>query len=479
MAEADVFLQLLTNTIKESAFYNISRLDELRLKDYPFQASKDLIKVLIDVHKELINNLVLLERDVCNSFDDLELQILEIQRYGQVFNEMHSFLQILEMGGRQYVPQFMSNLIGDLLSNFNKNAKFIFLPDYDYNYSYLEVFDPLKEALQDALTDIEHKFDFAEKFAIFWFPLAHKENVLLNILLFHELGHFVNEEKKIVQNIINSVSISQSEIEFIAQDWLKTNLKAEKKEIKIDDYFGLETAKSDTKKNVIKKVSNRLKELVSDAIAFCLIGPAFLVAQNNYLTSLSHIDHRPEGYPSTRMRLTFLLEQFESMGYLSELKKKSKLKNEHGQNVALEFIKIINSISCQVNKPFELNDDREEKLVCDAILSVKEEIWKKVNETVGSHKYSAKKFASDVFKLIDVVDSFTPPVEITVEKPANPISILNAGVLYKLVLIDNWHNALEDETIEDFLKTRHHLNQIIRKAGELSQIQSLLQKTQK
>lgn len=479
MAKADIFVQLLTDTIKESAFYNMTRLDELRLKDYPFQASKELIQALIDIHEELINNLVTLEDELFNSYTDPDLQILEIQRYGQVFNEMHSFLQILEMGGRQYIPQFISNLIGDLLTKFNKKAKFIFLPDYDYNYSYLEIFNPLKEALQDALTDIDKKFDFAEKFAIFWFPIAHKENILLNILLFHELGHFINEEKMIVEEIISSVTIPNSEIEEIAQNWLKTNLKAEKKEIKISDYFELETAKSDTKKSVIKKVSDRMKELVSDAVAFSLIGPAFLISQNNYLTSLAHIDHRAEGYPSTRMRLAFLIEQFESMGYLSELQKIVAQNDKKNKKIASEFIKIIISIKEEVNKDIIENSDPEEKLVCDAILSVKEKIWEKVNETVGSEKYSAKKFVTDIFKLIDVIDSFTPPVEIEVEHPANPISILNAGMLYKAILMDNWHSALEDTKTEDLLKTRHHLNQIIRKAGELSQIQSLLQKKPK
>ncbi len=478
MAKTDCVLQILIHTVKEAGYYNINRFEEIRFKDYPFPASTEFIKAMIKIHKELLSKFDLLEQVIFTTKNEFKEQIIEVQRFGQMFSELHSLLQILEMGGRQYVPEFFAHLIGNMLNTHNPKAKFIFLPDYEYNYAYLEIITPLKVALRDAVSDIEKSLEFAKKLTIFWFPLAHKDNMLLNSLLGHELGHFVNEERQIVDKLIAKITIPPAEIEEIAEEWLKTKLRAEKKEIKIDDYFGVETARAQVKKDVVQKISGQLKELVSDAVAFCIFGPVFLIAQNNYLTSLSNLEHKAKGYPSARMRLEFLVDLFYSMGYTAALEGGKKSENPTHQEISKKFAEVVEAIKGIMKKRAIVNEDKEEGLVYASIYRLKKDLWNEVQNAVKGQEYTAEMFANEVFKLTDIIDSFVPPAEIKLESPADPVSILNAGMLYELTSMEKMHEMLKDNTNEERLSTRHKLHKLIMKAGELSQIQTMLQATE-
>ena len=479
MAKTDCVLQILIHTIKEAGYYNIKRFTESKSKDYPFKASNKFIDSMLEIHRDLLNKIDTLEQNIFTTEEEFEDQIIEVQRFGQIFSELHSLLEILEMGSRQYIPEFIARLIGNLLSMLNPKAKFIFLPDYEYNFAYLELIAPLRTALQDAVSDIDKSLKFAEKLAILWFPLAHRDNMLLASLLGHELGHFVNEESEIVNKLITKIVIPPTKIQGIANEWLRTKVIAEKKTIKINDYFGLETTKAQVKKSVVKKVSQQIKELVSDAVAFYIFGPAFLIAQYCYLVSLSNLEHKPEGYPSAKMRIEFLADLFENMGYASMLEKIKKSRNPTHQEISKQFKEIIEAIKSIVKKPTIVIADKEEKLVYDSIYGLKKDLWSEVHTAVKNQKYSPQVFADEVFKLTDIIDSFVPPTEIELERPANPISILNAGILYQLTSMEKIHKEIKDKTMEERLSTRHKLHKLVMKAGELSQIQKMLQETRK
>ncbi len=67
-----------------------------------------------------------------------------------------------------------------------------------------------------------------------------------------------------------------------------------------------------------------------------------------------------------------------------------------------------------------------------------------------------------------------PPSEKELEVPAEPISILNAGMLYELTLIENLHKNLGNKTADERLLARHTLHRLIMKAIESSQIQKIM-----
>jgi len=87
-------------------------------------------------------------------------------------------------------------------------------------------------------------------------------------------------------------------------------------------------------------------------------------------------------------------------------------------------------------------------------------------------EYKPEQFAKDVFQLSRQLDFLVPPAEIEVGKPANPVSIINAGALYKTLLVENLYKALEATTSIDETKVRDKLHSLILKALELSDIET-------
>ena len=473
MAAEDAIPSILIQTVKESAFYTKNRLEELLSADYPYPTSQEFIRALIAIHKGLLQKLE--QMDITTKIENgFEEKAIAIQRYGQILNSLHSLLQILEMGRREYVPQGIVILIANIMKVFSSTAKFLLLPTYEYNYMYVELINPLKTALRDILVDLEKTLGFADKFAIFWFPLAHKENALLNVLLAHEIGHFLSDEKQIVGKLISKVTIDQSKIQEIAQELLQTRLVTEKKDIKINDFFGLETAKAQVMLEVVAKVSEKLRELVADSIAFHLFGPAFLIALGNFLVTLQDPNVEPKGYPSPKVRLRFLIDEFEKAGYGETLKRKESSAENTQKVAAGKFSDIVENWRKYMTKEKTPADDKKAMLVQAAINSVEESIREEVSAVTATCEYSAKKFETEAFTLIDTIDSFVPPAEIGLEEPANPISILNAGMLYEQTLIDNMHVSLADHTMDERLLTRHKLHKLIMKAIESSQTQTTM-----
>lgn len=474
MAEKANLLDSLLRTARESAFYNTNRLEKLQSKDYPYRTSHDFIRALLGINRGVLKKIDDLGQVVLSSEEEFKDQLVKVQRCGQILGNLHYLLQILEMGKREYVAQGMVDLLEDLIRVSGSNAKFLLLPSYDYNYAYVEITDPLKTSLRDVLPNIEELLGFAEKFVVFWFPLAHRDNTLLNALLSHEIGHFLSQENGIVAKIMSNVSVDKEKIQEIAQKWLHTKLAAEKKAIKIDDYFGLETAKTQALKEVVLKASEQLEELVADCIAFHLFGPVYMIALGNFLATLTDMDLEPKGYPSSRMRMHFLIDDYKKAKYPQLIGTVADKKGQLLQKAASEFGKLVEAWWEFIRKGKIAPTDNISKLVAEVIDDSKPVLRKEVSNIVGKYEYRPERFQKEVFMLIQILDSFVPPTEIGFEQPADPISILNAGALYELTLLENMHNALENKTPEEQLETIHKLHKLVMKAIEGAQTQKLL-----
>lgn len=475
MAISRNLLQILIQTIQDSGNFSLLRYEELTYRDYPFKASSSFIKSMIEIHNDLLIKIDELEQTPCKTPQDIEKKWIKARRFCELFNRLHWLLEILEMGGREYVPTFIAQLIEERTKLINPRADLIFLPDYQFNFFYKELITPLKATLKYTLPDIESKFSYADKMPIYWFPLAHRDNMLLNSLIGHEFGHFVNEEKGIVRLLIPKIVLQPTIVNQIVAEKLKTNITAEKKEIKMDEYFRAETIEISTKTEAYAKINSQLKELVSDAVGFYIFGPAFLIAQFDYLASSATLDSKPPDYPSVRTRMVFLMDLYEHMDYPGRIKQKKGLLDAKHREVAEKFEGIISDLKTLISQSPASSLDTEEALVDKSVEGIKKDLWEEVGKAIKGQDYTPGAFCDDVFKLIDAIDFVVPPVEIDFEKPANRISIINAGVLYVLTSMESFHNSFEDKTVKDKLSTRNKLHKLMMKAGELSYIQQKLQ----
>ena len=275
--------------------------------------------------------------------------------------------------------------------------------------------------------------------------------------------------------LIPKIVLQPTIVNQIVAEKLKTNITAEKKEIKMDEYFRAETIEISTKTEAYAKINSQLKELVSDAVGFYIFGPAFLIAQFDYLASSATLDSKPPDYPSVRTRMVFLMDLYEHMDYPGRIKQKKGLLDAKHREVAEKFEGIISDLKTLISQSPASSLDTEEALVDKSVEGIKKDLWEEVGKAIKGQDYTPGAFCDDVFKLIDAIDFVVPPVEIDFEKPANRISIINAGVLYVLTSMESFHNSFEDKTVKDKLSTRNKLHKLMMKAGKLSYIQQKLQ----
>ena len=163
------------------------------------------------------------------------------------------------------------------------------------------------------------------------------------------------------------------------------------------------------------------------------------------------------------------------MDYPGRIKQKKGLLDAKHREVAEKFEGIISDLKTMISQSPATSLDTEEALVDKSVEGIKKDLWEEVEKAIKGQDYTPDAFCNDVFKLIDAIDFVVPPVEIDFEKPANRISIINAGVLYVLTSMESFHNSFEDKTVKDKLSTRNKLHKLMMKAGELSYIQQKLQ----
>lgn len=479
MAEKNAVIPSFIHTVKEAVFYNIDRLSQLRYKNYPFKSSKDFIEVMLKIHEGLFDGLDVLELEVLETSEKAEKNsadlLIRINRYGHLIGVLHSLLQILEVGSREYISQGSVVLMENITKIFESNSQFILLPMYEYNYTYQELVQPLKTMLKDVLPQIEDILSlFAKKFAVIGFPLVQKENVLLNSLIAHEIGHFINEEKQIVEGLMEKVSIDVKKVEEIAKEW--SEWPGEIEPIELTRFIEFARIQAEIHRMATIWISNWLKELVSDVLAFHLIGPTYLFALANFLLTLIGVDEESGDYPPPRMRIKLLLDEFDEIGYSRTLlciKKDNTIKE-----IAKKFVDITEDLGNFLSEIEEEERDKLSILVHDVIVKVIPELRKNVLNVIENRGYTSKRFFKEVFSLIPTLDSFVPPAEISSEKPAPPLSILNAGMLYEMLFIKNFYKILKASTPMNKLYARHKLHQLTSKALELSNILYLIRRQQ-
>jgi len=475
MAGSSLLIRNLLDTVKEEYFYHSKRVDQLKLGDYPFPWSSTLLTKLSEIDDAILRELDKLDKELQQTKKDPQTIALTkenldaIQRYGQLVGVLHYVLTFFEIGHRQYLPEGTAVPIKNAIRLFDKSAAFVLVPIFEYNYIYLDLMKLLKTALQYALPDIEKIFsDMPGRYAVFGFPLIQKQNIISNTMLAHEVGHFVDEVAGLSDKILKRVTLDKKRIERIVNQLEKARV-GERKEVRLTYFISPDTLRAEITKLAVSQISQWLKELVSDAVAFHLFGPVFLHSLSNFLLSMVEIDEASSDHPPPRMRIKLLLEEFKEKKYAEILK---GVKETDDKKMADDFVSLsleLESILGTI-KPGELTEFQE--LVMDSVQNVIPELKKEVNNYVISFEYRPEQFRDEVFQLSRRLDFIVPPAEIDVGKPALPVSILNAGLLYKMLLVRRLYGVFDAATSKDEIAVRDKLHALILKALELSDIET-------
>lgn len=474
MAQPSLLIKNLLNATREEYFYHRQRVNHLKHRDYPFQCCIDFLDKLSKVDVAVLAKLDEIEKDILVGDNaSLKKSLDKIQRYGQLVGVLHYILNFFEMGNRENIPIGTLVSLNNIIEKIDKTSAFTLVPIFEYNYIYLDLMFTLKTSLRDALPDLDTLFSgMPDKYAIFGFPLVMKNNVTLNVILAHEVGHFADDAAKLSERVLEHVILDKDKLEKFARRAEKVKF-GERQDIKLTYFISPETLRADIIKLAVKQISDWLKELVADLLAFHCFGPVYLHSLSDFLLIMVKLDEGAGDHPPPRVRIKLLLEEFEEKGYPESL---GKIKNQKGLEEYLGYFSDLKKAMDEIPQA-PINEFQE--LVIDAVQKVIPSLKMEVNEFTRTIQYTPKDFIETVFKLSECIDLIVPPVELEMGETANPVSVTNSGAFYKMALIDKLYRIFNTKNSAEEIAVRDKLNSLILKALELGDIQKRMKEVLK
>jgi hypothetical protein len=468
LANSYALLEELIRTNNEVAAFQKEKLRELSIKDFPFSDSQSLIEALTKVNNHIITKLNQLRKDV----DEINSRVggrtpkrtqivvyerirKDLLKYKQLVWSINELVHIVEQSTREYVSQSTVFLVSHLTEKYKNNSSFFLTPIFEHNFAYQDLGKYLQELVRDvipeAATEIASLLN--ENFSILSFPDIYRDNIVGNISLAHEVGHFVINVENLVAKIIPNVMVDFTRF----SEYVDGFVQQPSSQIASRDAILEERLQF-----LLSLLKNWIQELLADMIGFYLSGPVFLFSLTEVILSTSAYDHASDRYPPSSYRLELILK---------EIKKKQFI-----NKIADKYYKDRISDHIQSTEKYLLTLHVQHRntileIAFDAVRSV-ENLIRSIADAVTSsmHQYTPDDFGGDVCKLIGKLEQVIPPAETERGTPANIISILNAGMIYKRIWIDKT-DVRKQEVIE---QTEHTINALVLRSIEMSVLHSMM-----
>jgi len=242
-------------------------------------------------------------------------------------NILHAFLRYIDATRLSRNPTGMIKPWELLIRKYGGELNIIIRPQWKYNYSYYNMVTILKK-INDIIRDQETELELQEiglYFPILSFAGLERDNVLLHIILAHEIGHLIDEIRKIsslekhgdkIIETLNTPPVSDklNRLYDLSVNIMKT-LKTKLQETPGVTYelFIEHEAKSEAQTELVNKIITWLEEITADIIAVRIIGPSFIFAL--YQTQLAQVSKMgPAGdYPPPQIRIENCIEYWNTL----------------------------------------------------------------------------------------------------------------------------------------------------------------------
>lgn len=325
-----------------------------------------------------------------------------------LLKRLGSHLRYLDAAGAEKVPWGLIRPMERLLTQIVPSSSTMVRARWSYNYSILELYDHYRDALRAFLppSTLQEAFgDSTHKFFVVSLPLIERGNILLHVVLGHEIGHriaesFFNSEDKTAVLTAVTTRIGDGK-------WHQPDIEAR------GPLFALQTRQWLTDR--ILKVRRRgLEEIISDMVGFYLFGPAFLFALNEFAYDdiLDEVPSAEDYYPPWRYRYRECLKAFDDTAS-SQLEK--FLGNEQpAPQVKTAYTAQINYLQAIANKDSDKKAIAGNPIVIRAyneIESALQAIPDFIKIRLGSLIYDLDKAKSDFPLLLQRLAAGVPPNE--------------------------------------------------------------------
>ncbi len=469
MAKSYQVLETLINSLKQTVKLQALRFEELSSKDFPYNSSKEHIKIMREIYQESLSIIKKFEDDFKKATKEPEYIELEkdLKQMSQTLTWLGgNAINIISSSTRENVSQNTVFLVKYLTTPFTKDSRFILIPIDQHNYEITRWGYLLQSLIK--LIEIEPSVLSypPNSFSILSFPAVYKDNLVAHSLLGHEIGHFIIWKKNLEAEFNNVIRFEKTKMELLVKQELIKN--------KTEQNRDLSKAEEDQIRNSVQQVIRSnvaagTEELLCDLIGFRIMGPVMLFSLVEFLLSDTSAYKIFEKYPPPALRLQILIDEIKAGNYVEEV-------------TDGEIQKIIQSLIDHVQN-FIIPEDvsgysLQEKIQYDTWKNIIPDLQKIANNVINQYKelqYSEKTFGSDMPPLVKKLMRFVPPCEIEQGKPADLISILNAGMIFRL----SWKKILPDLLEKEQEKIESVLDALVIRSVQQSEIEKELQKAKK
>lgn len=466
----------LTSLLIQTALDRSRSLREelLRLttKQFPNNGPTYLITLAIDTNQQIYDDLsaLLIDESLLTDTPQEEIEI-KLRAGTLLLSYLHLIMQYVEGAELQYSPSSMVFPIHHLIRKHIRDFEFILRTSCVYNYS---IFD-----LMVGLKDVYYKTgysrflrSFPDQLFITDCPISERRNVPIHCIFAHEIGHVLYRTYNMSDVLKPLVSVNEEAVQRLITRATRDRTETEEStngtttEV-VPDWIVEHIIRS----NIQTYTWNWIEEITSDAIALCLLGPAYFFAFVYFAGPFALLDNPSKDHPPDRMRIEFmcdmLLDHSNGLKYdaaLEEVSPESKQYVEQWRNYTRESLQT--TFGTEITT-FSVSAHSIEPILGNIMLESKEKI--------GRRRYTPGRFKRDVPKLFNNLAYGIPPNEIIDDwetgepRVAEAEAILNSGWIYFTSNDDSYAKLLGSP--EDKWKTSNRLFGLISKGLEYSELQ--------
>jgi hypothetical protein len=309
------------------AFSLLDKIRELKVeKKTSIEGPEKLLKIINTLTEGCIRKVDTLSATLSQpKINQLERKSIEntIRLIVLSVNKLHTLLRYVDATRQSRNPTGMIRPWEQLIRKHSNRVNVIIRPQWKYNYTYYNIIKEFQE-INNTIKDKESREELARNgsyFPIISFAGIERDNVILHIILAHEIGHFIDEMEDIstrskhineIITILDAEPVSSKLEKFYA---LSARIMKKDKRSLLEatpgiryDLFLEHEAKSLAMEELGKKIYRWLKEITADSIAIRIIGPSFIFAL--FQIDLAHVSKMgPVGdYPPPQIRMDKCIE---------------------------------------------------------------------------------------------------------------------------------------------------------------------------
>ncbi len=231
-----------------------------------------------------------------------------------------------------YIPVEILMVLRRLSRFLSPRVSLSLLPQWEYMYKFIGYPNLVTRWLENFPAGISKIAGQAEKLpewlVFIAFPYVESKNVLLHILMVHEVGHLKDFVDGISSSALERTTVDSERLGALVRNIRETPIEkpqpprggpqaVEPTQLTLDDLYG-DVIYQQVYERVSTIVSNWVKEFVADLIAIRALGPAFFFALAEMSATVGVLDKHGDTHPSSKLRLKYLLAELQEMGFLSE-----------------------------------------------------------------------------------------------------------------------------------------------------------------